>query len=942
MRYLLLVLFSNVLIIQQSYAQFGGLGKALKEKANEVLKEKGRDYAEEKVSEKATSYDTTTFNYAIAFLDKAESFENKQEGEGVVKGLDRFLSKDNEKTDQEVARDLYERGRIHYNMRSYWLSEKYLWLSIWAYYELGETTDPVFLKAVGTLALLYNNMGRYEIADTTNAYALERWKEGEGVSSKGYAAEINNKAVITFNRGEYNEAEKLFTEALQLIGAAEGKTSVPYAIANNNLGILYQHMGRSEEALEKVNQCLSIAEAELREKSGTYVQLMTNKALILQENKRYDEAEKTYQTAIDLQTSRLKLNRKSDPDYAHLLNNMASLYLVTGKTEKVEPLLKESHDIYVSKFGEDHPSTSAAKADLGNFYRSQGKLAQAEPLLKKAFDSRKSSLGNTHPTTIQSQEDLAILQWLQGNISDAQTNFDEVMDYSMSFINEFFPPMSEVEKTKYWEKMKNRFFTFYNFALANSVTKPELVEEMLDYRLATKGMLLSTSTKIKNTILNSGDKALIDLYNQWQDQKRTLAIYYSFSKDEISKQNVNIDSLENAANQSERMLSQKSSDFADALVTKSVDYKQVQAKLKTGEAVVEMIQLPDFKNAMTGLYKYAAVIIKPVGPPIVTVLDNGDQLDKRYYAYYNNVIRSKIKDDYSYDQYWKRIGNFLGDSKTIYFSPDGVYSQININTLKDPSGKYLVQDKVVKLIGSPKDLLDASAVATTSKNAFLLGFPNFGSPDIVPLPGTQKELQQVKSALVTGKYQVKDYTMANATETAIKGVHSPKIMHIATHGYFLEDVQNQGSVFGVQVEYAKNNPLLRSGLMLAGASSEQQDASFSDEENGILTAYEAMNLDLNKTDLVVLSACETGKGDISSGEGVYGLQRAFVMAGTNKMIMSLWKVDDAATQDLMSRFYKNWILTGQEMSTAFRNAQIQLMTTYPDPYYWGAFVMVGR
>ncbi len=941
MKYLLLALFSFTFVLQSS-AQFGGLGRALKEKAGEVLKEKGRDYAEEKVSEKADSYDTTTFNYAIAFLDKAESFENTQEGEGVVKGLDRFLSKDNEKSDLEVARDLYERGRIHYNMRSYWASEKYLWLSIWAYYELDETEDPVFLKAVGTLALLYNNMGRYEIADTTNAYALDKWKISEGVESKGYAAEYNNQAVIAFNMGEYNKAEKIYNEALDLIEIVEGSESVPFAIAHNNLGILYQHMGRSEEALEMINKCLDIAEDELREKSGTYIQLMTNKALIQQENKQYEAAEATYQKAIDLQTSRVKLNRKSDPDYAHLLNNMASLYLETGRTDKVEALLKESHDIYVSKFDEDHPSTSAAKADLGNFYRSQGRFSEAEGLLEKAFENRKSSLGDTHPVTIQSQEDLAILQWLNGNTPEATKNYDEVMEYSMSFINEFFPPMSEVEKTKYWEKMKNRFSTFYNFALANSVDDPTLLEKMINYRLLTKGMLLSTTTKIKNTILNSGDEELINLYNQWQDQKRTLAIYYSFSKEEVSKQNVNIDSLEDAANKSERLLSQKSSDFADALVTKSVDYKQIQSRLKTGEVVVEMIQFPEFKNAMTGSYKYAAVIIKQVGPPIVTVLENGDQLDKRYYAYYNNVIRNKIKDDYSYDQYWKRINNYLSDSKTVFFSPDGVYSQININTLKDPNGKYLVQDKVIKLIGSPKDLLEASSTTASGKNAFLLGFPNFGSSDIVPLPGTQKELQQVKSALVSGKYQVKDYTQANATEANIKGVSSPKIMHIATHGYFMEDIQSQGSVFGVQVEYAKNNPLLRSGLMLAGASSEEQNASFSEEENGILTAYEAMNLDLNTTELVVLSACETGKGDVSSGEGVYGLQRAFVMAGADKMIMSLWKVDDAATQDLMSRFYRNWILSGQEMSQAFRNAQIQLMATYPDPYYWGAFVMVGR
>ena len=130
--------------------------------------------------------------------------------------------------------------------------------------------------------------------------------------------------------------------------------------------------------------------------------------------------------------------------------------------------------------------------------------------------------------------------------------------------------------------------------------------------------------------------------------------------------------------------------------------------------------------------------------------------------------------------------------------------------------------------------------------------------------------------------------------------------------------------------------------MLAGASNDYQGASFNEDDNGILTAYEAMNLKLDQTELVVLSACETGKGDVKSGEGVYGLQRAFVMAGADKMVMSLWKVDDAATQQLMTTFYRNWVQSGQTLDIAFRNAQLQLMKTYADPYYWGAFVMVGR
>ena len=245
-------------------------------------------------------------------------------------------------------------------------------------------------------------------------------------------------------------------------------------------------------------------------------------------------------------------------------------------------------------------------------------------------------------------------------------------------------------------------------------------------------------------------------------------------------------------------------------------------------------------------------------------------------------------------------------------------------------------------IGNSKDLiaLKQRKQVVAKKDAFLLGFPDYGAV-AVPLPGTKVEIEGINKILIAAGYKTTLRQERLASEATLKAVKAPTIMHIATHGYFLADADLQGGdALGVSAESAKNNPLLRSGLILAGAPKQSNDVDLSSNDNGILTANEAMNLNLEGTDLIVLSACETGLGDVRSGEGVYGLQRAFIVAGASALVMSLWKVDDAATQQLMTNFYTNWTKTGNKVK-AFKLAQQQLMMKYKEPYYWGAFVMVG-
>jgi CHAT domain-containing protein len=405
--------------------------------------------------------------------------------------------------------------------------------------------------------------------------------------------------------------------------------------------------------------------------------------------------------------------------------------------------------------------------------------------------------------------------------------------------------------------------------------------------------------------------------------------------------------LEAEANKIERSLSSRSADFTSGYSTQKVSYKQIRDALTDHEAVVEIIRVHTFDQHFTQDSKYIALLLtKTMALPRMVVIENGAQLESRYAKFYRNAIQQKMNDEYSYDQYWGKIDAELQGKKIVYVSPDGAYNQINLNTLKKPGGDYVINRYDLFVLGNSKDLISMKSkkTAPAGKNAMLLGFPDYGGADIAALPGTKVELENVSKILKTGGYQITQFSQLQASEKNLKSVKSPALMHIATHGYFLKDTEGAGDAFGISAENAANNPLLRSGLMLANASktvSGAAETNLESNDNGILTAYEAMNLDLDNTNLIVLSACETGLGDVKNGEGVYGLQRAFLVAGADAMIMSLWKVDDAATQQLMTNFYSNWIKLGNKQK-AFKQAQVQLMAKYKEPYYWGAFVMMGQ
>jgi len=337
-------------------------------------------------------------------------------------------------------------------------------------------------------------------------------------------------------------------------------------------------------------------------------------------------------------------------------------------------------------------------------------------------------------------------------------------------------------------------------------------------------------------------------------------------------------------------------------------------------------------------------------------------------SFYRNTIKFQMPDTISYNVFWKPLSDELKGVTKVFLSPDGVFDQINPNTLFNPqSKKYLVDEITLELRTNTKDILETPKQRKSKSGAYLYGFPDYQTlridePEqeskteratralsrslrsgflrtflrgdgIPPLPATKIEVENIAKEFKAKGNTATTMLARQANEAEIKKVKSPSVLHIATHGFFLDD--GELSITSAEQSKFLDNPLFLSGLILASANTPEGG------EDGVLTAYEAMNLSLDETDLVVLSACETGLGTVKNGEGVFGLQRAFLVAGAKTLIMSLWNVDDEATQQLMNNFYANW-LKGMDKHAAFLQAQQDLRKKYAEPFYWGAFIMIGE
>ena len=807
------------------------------------------------------------------------------------------------------------------------------------------------LSTAKELSTLLIQLGKYAETDKLLDNLIEEYEALFGKTSLQLIDPLVDKGRILLAKGDYTEADRIARRANELAAKIYGEKSTKTAPTQKLLGDINYTLGDYEKAEQNIAKALASQENQFGRQHIEVAKSLSQLALIkFHKGDDHKTVETLMVEARDIMADKLG---KENPQYAEILKNVAVLYISEEKYDIAFSALTVAENIWRIKTGTKNNINAASIYTLtGDVYYQLKNYRKAEEFYNKSKALYEKFFSVNHPEYVKVLSKLSKVYYMDRDYKRSKRLIEQSLANYETFIKQYFPALSEREKAKYWNTIKGDFEFYNTLAFSNLEDFRDLTGKVYNAQLMTKALLLSSSIKIRERIMNSTDEELKTQYNDWIAKKELLTIALSMTPEQLTENEINPATLTQEVERLERELSQKSELFGQNFETKRIEFEDVRKSLQSNEVAVEMVRYRYFNHTFTDSVIYAALYLTgKTSKPRAIILKDGKNMETRFFKYYRNSITGKVPDRVSYDVYWKPLVDEIGQAATLYLSADGIYNQINLESIPLPDGRYILDNANIVLVSNTKDIylrkVKSRAVAN-EKTASMFGNPAFyltASTDnrsIPSLPGTEKEVNQVQFILDQKGWTTTEYLDRSAAEEKIKELNSPKIFHIATHGLYrpTEEVTLEKEIEGGEAILTQN-PLMRTGLLLKGAGDllVKTDHNYN-MENGILTAYEAMSLNLDKTDLVVLSACETGLGDLEAGEGVYGLQRAFLVAGAKVLIMSMFKVDDEATQKLMLKFYQKWLNTN-DMRQSFIDAKKELRVEYPEPIYWGAFMMIG-
>ena len=796
--------------------------------------------------------------------------------------------------------------------------------------------------SLNNLASLYWAMGEYVKAEPLLKEALRIRQKVFGSGHPDTAQSLNNLAELYQAMGEYAKAEPLLQEALRIRQKVLGSENPGTAVSLNNLAELYRVMGEYAKAEPLYQEGLRILQKVLGPEHRETATILNNLASLYQDMSEYAKAEPLLQEALQILQEILG---KEHPDTARSLNNLAALYEAMGEYAKAEPLYQGALQIRQKLLGSEHLDTAQSLNNLGGLYEDMGEYAKAEPLYQEALQIRQKVLGPEHPDTAQSLDNLAVLEFDLGRIDEAAAFARQASAAELTILSKIFSFTSEEQRLAYLD-----IFHPYSLFPFLKGTETDLTAAVLRY----KGIVLDSIVEdrlLAEASRGSQDQKLVEHLNL---DKRQLGLLLLEPAQKVSAEtNQRIEALEGEVENIESQLAQHVAGLGRARHALGVSLEQVQSTIPNDGALIEYLHYWYYLGKGKSEPRYGAMVLFSKGAPLWIPLGKANEIEHLVRRYGTLVRGSPQEDELSenleklYEVLWEPIDQALASqTKRIIISPDGELNFISFATLLTKDKQFLAQTYNVQYVASGRDLL-REPKPSTAKEVVLFANPDFGlaSTSILAkaedrssdgasksirgsekreiedwsfgsLEGTQKESDELIKKFAGWGWTPIELTAKEATKEALLKIHSPYILHLATHGFFAKEdpttaqTEPEAQLGGRQsVTKSKffKNPMHRSGLALAGAQTTikawKRDEVPPVENDGILTAEDVSTLDLQGTWLVTLSACDTGSGEARAGEGVMGLRRGFIQAGAQNLLMTLWPISDEVTVQIMSDFY---------------------------------------
>jgi tetratricopeptide (TPR) repeat protein/CHAT domain-containing protein len=802
---------------------------------------------------------------------------------------------------------------------------------------------PDTATSLNCLAGLYHHQGQYARAELLYGRALAIREKVLGPDHPDTATSLNNLAYVYDDEGQYTKAEPLYSRAVAMSEKVPGPDHSDTALSLNNLALFYERQGQYAKAEPLYSRALAIMERVRGPDHSDTATSVDNLAGLYHHQGQYATAELLYGRALAI---REKVLGPDHPNTAKSVNNLAGLYHHQGQYDRAELLYGRALAIMERVHGPDHPDTATTLSNLAHVYDLERQYAKAEPLYTRALAIDEKMLGPDHPLTARQTDHLTFLFAQGGRVVRARELLLSNWPNRISWLDDALRSGRESFRRSWISDLQNQLSLLIALQVGSAPLRAVGLEAVLKTKNRISEELSVSLTFLRGHVDDESGRQLDSLQDVWQQQRHLELTLRRQAKtttelSDVWQKQGHLELTNPADANGRKDLKEKEDSLIAAISARNAEFRELtktpslrDVRSRLGEAaLVEMVQfdevyLPERNKKRIGSAHYGAYLLRATGE--IGWLDLGptDAINKliRRYRFAvintgNEAVARKAAQDLE-RLVFEPVRQALPGVQELYIAPDGLLHLVPYAALPDDSGQPLLKSFMLHTLSTGRDLVLGDPLAP-AQAPIISGIETFGEqkperPKFPDLPGAQSEADAVTEIIPAGQHVAADRVNRNFL---LERINAPRILHLATHGFYFPDEPGNDT-----------DPLTRSGIALNKAN---------ESDEGILTAKDATILRLRGTQLVVLSACETGVGEATFSDGVVGLQRSLKLAGARSEILTLWSVSDEKTRDLMVLFYRNLFEKKLTKSEALRQAQIAIADQGIDPYYWAPFVLYG-